>query len=75
MFFRAFHPDAHATRVNHNGAHATRKAHATVTIKERAMRTRNPRSGGVQGVDGRRNARRSGAPGPHAHGNAEGKNG
>ena len=40
------------------------------TIKERAMRTRDPRSGGAQGLDGRYNSRRSGAPGPHAHGNA-----
>ena len=31
------------------------------------MRTRDPWSGGVQGGY---NARRSGAPGPHAHGNA-----
>ena len=38
--------------------------------KERAMRTRDPWSGGAQGVDGQYNARRSGAPGPHAHGNA-----
>ena len=34
------------------------------------MRTRDPQSGGAQGVDGRYNARRSGAPGHHAHGNA-----
>ena len=34
------------------------------------MRTRDPWSGGAQGVDGRYNARRSGAPGPHTHGNA-----
>ena len=34
------------------------------------MHTRDPWSGGAQGVDGRDNARRSGAPGPHAHGNA-----
>ena len=34
------------------------------------MRTRNPRSGGAHGVDGRYHAWRSGAPGPHAHGNA-----
>ena len=40
------------------------------TGKERAMRTRNPWGGGAQGVDGRYNARRSGAPGPRAHGNA-----
>ena len=33
------------------------------------MRTRDPRSGGAQGLDGRYNARRSGTPGPHAHGN------
>ena len=40
-----------------------------VTSKERTMHIRDPRSGGVQGVDGRYNARRSGAPEPHAHGN------
>ena len=40
------------------------------TIKERAMRTRDPQSGGAQGVDGWDNTRRSGAPGPHAHGTA-----
>ena len=34
------------------------------------MHTRDPWSGGAQGVDGRYNARRSGAPGPHTHGNA-----
>ena len=34
------------------------------------MRTRNPWSSGAQGVDGRYNAQRSGAPGPHAHGKA-----
>ena len=34
------------------------------------MRPHDPRSGGAQGVDGRYNAWRSGAPGPHAHGNA-----
>ena len=34
------------------------------------MRTRDPRNGGVQGVDGRYNSWRSGTPGPHAHGNA-----
>ena len=39
------------------------------TMKKRAMCTREPRSGGAQGVDGRNNVRRSGAPGPHAHGN------
>ena len=33
------------------------------------MRTRDPRNGGAQGVDGRKGAWRSGAPGPHAHGN------
>ena len=38
-----------------------------VTINERAMCTRNPQSGGAEGVDGRYNARRSGAPGPHSH--------
>ena len=36
------------------------------TIKEHTMRTRDPRSGGAQGVDSRYNARRNGAPGPHA---------
>ena len=40
------------------------------TSKGRAMHTRDPWSGGAQGVDGRYSARRSGAPGPHAHGNA-----
>ena len=39
-------------------------------IKERVMRTRDPRSGGAQGLDGRYTAWRSGAHGPHAHGNA-----
>ena len=34
------------------------------------MRTHDPRSGGAQGLDGRYNAWRSGAPGPHAHENA-----
>ena len=36
------------------------------TIKERGMRTRDPRSGGAQGVDGRDSAWGSGALGPHA---------
>ena len=35
-----------------------------------ATRTRDPRRGGSQGVDGRYNVRRSGAPGPHAQRNA-----
>ena len=39
------------------------------TIKDRAMRMRDPQSGGAHGVGGRYNAWRSGAPGPHAHGN------
>ena len=34
------------------------------------MHKRDPWSGGAQGVDGWDNARRSGAPGRHAHGNA-----
>ena len=34
------------------------------------MRARDPRSGSAQGADGQCNARRSGARGPHAHGNA-----
>ena len=34
------------------------------------MRTRDPWSGGAQGVDSRYNAWRSGAPGPHTHRNA-----
>ena len=34
------------------------------------MRTGDPWSGGAQGADGRYNVRRSGAPEPHAHGNA-----
>ena len=40
------------------------------TNKERIMRTRDPLRGGAQGVDGWYNAWRTGAPGPHAHGNA-----
>ena len=40
------------------------------TIKERVIRTRDARSGGAQGVDGRYNVWRSKAPGPHAHENA-----
>ena len=40
------------------------------TNKERALRMRDPRSGGAYVVDGRDNAWRSRAPGPHAHGNA-----
>ena len=36
------------------------------------MRTRDPQSGGAQGVDGRNKMRRSRAPGPHAHGNEAG---
>ena len=65
---------------NHVGGHATvstitertppAKRTPTATIKERAMRTCDSRSGGAHGVDGWYNARRSGAPGPHAHGNA-----
>ena len=39
------------------------------TNKERTLRTRDPRSGGVFVVDGRDNAWRSRAPGPHAHRN------
>ena len=39
------------------------------TNKERALRTRDPRSRGAHVVDGRDNAWGSGAPGPHAHGN------
>ena len=34
------------------------------------MPTRQPRSGGAQGVVGRGNTQRSGAAGPHTHGNA-----
>ena len=37
--------------------------------KERALRTRDPRSGRAYVVDGGDNAWRSRAPGPHAHGN------
>ena len=40
------------------------------TNKERAQRTRDPRSGGAYVVHGLDNAWRSRAPGPHAHGNA-----
>ena len=43
---------------------------STITNKERALRTPDPRSGGVHVVDGRDNAWRSRAPGPHAHGSA-----
>ena len=42
----------------------------TPPTKEHVMCTRGPQSGGAQGVDGRYNTRRSGAPGPHTHGNA-----
>ena len=38
--------------------------------KERALRTRDPRSGGAYVVDGRDNVWRNRAPGPHAQGNA-----
>ena len=34
------------------------------------MRTCDPWSGGAQGSDGRYSTQRSGAPGPHTHGNA-----
>ena len=37
--------------------------------KERALRTRNPRSGGAYVVDSQDNAWRNRAPGPHAHRN------
>ena len=44
------------------------------TIKDRGQRaavhTCDPRSAGAQGVDGRDNARKSGAPGPHILGHA-----
>ena len=40
------------------------------TNKERALRTRDPRSGGAYVGDGRDNPWRSRAPGAHAHGNA-----
>ena len=40
------------------------------TNKERALRTRDARCGGAYVVDGRDNAWRSRAPGPHAHGDA-----
>ena len=49
-------------RVNHEALPATNK--------ERALRTRDPKSGGAYVVDGRDNAWRSRASGPHAHGNA-----
>ena len=42
----------------------------TITNKERALRTCDPRSGRAYVVDGRDNAWRSRAPGPRAHGNA-----
>ena len=38
--------------------------------RERALRTRDLRSGGAYVVGGQDNAWRSRAPGPHAHGNA-----
>ena len=41
------------------------------TNKERALRTRNPWSGGAYVVDGRDNAWRSRAPGPHGCGRPE----
>ena len=69
--YPGYHAGTHTTRINHNRAHANREAHATRNIKEHAMHTGvPPRSGGAQGVDGRDNVRRSGAPGHHAHGNA-----
>ena len=43
---------------------------STRTNRERALRTRDPRSGGAYVVDGQDDAWRSRAPGPHAHGNA-----
>ena len=49
---------------------STMKRTRPATNKERALRTRDPRSGGAYVVDGRDSAWRSRAPGPHAHGNA-----
>ena len=48
---------------------STMKRTLPATKKERALRTRNPRSGGAYVVDGQDNTWRSRAPGPHAHGN------
>ena len=47
-------------------ARHARSARYTRPSKERVMRARDPRSSGAQGVDGRYNVWRSGAPGPHA---------
>ena len=49
---------------------STMKRTLPATNKERALRTRDPRSGGAYVVDGRDNAWRSRAPGHNAHGNA-----
>ena len=53
---------AHATRVNH-------EAHATCNQQGTRPAHGDPRSGGAYVVDGRDNAWRSRAPGPHAHEN------
>ena len=52
---------------------STMKRTLPATNKERALRTRDPRSGGAYVVDVRDNACRIRAPGPHAHGNAAGQ--
>ena len=49
---------------------STMKRTRPATNKERALRTCDPWSGGAYVVDGRDNAWRSRAPGPHAHGKA-----
>ena len=54
--------------VNQDGAHGTMKRTLPATNKEHTLNTRDPRSGGAYVVDGRDNAWRSRAPGPHAHG-------
>ena len=62
-------PVHNTTQVHTPPASAITERTPPVTIKEHAMCTRDPGSGGAQGVDGRYNTWRAGAPGPHAHGN------
>ena len=49
---------------------STMKCTRPAINKEHTLRTRDPQSGGAYVVDGRDNAWRSRAPGPHAHANA-----
>ena len=58
--------DDGAVTVQHKAPASTAKRTRPATDKERALRTRDPRSRGAYVVDGRDNARRR----PHAHGNA-----